>query len=365
MRIPSYRLHKPTNQAVVTIRGRDVYLGKFGTPESKQRYKDEIAKMLDSKADVPIAKKGSRLTVSEAVRLFDSQTNQLNYRDKNHFAKAFEPLLDRWGEEPIASFGTARYDDLRQIYVSLNWNQTHINHQLRRVKRFLAWLVLREVYPAGKLMEIKLVKPLSRYTLVRSPKKVVPVRDEVVTTTLPHCHLNTRGIVQFIWLTGCRPAEACMLHEDSIDYDGTITLRDGTTITVKGIWVYTPPVHKNLHRGITRQILIGPKCQEIIRPYLQLSGRYDYAFPPERCGDRTGRFLTSHGLHNSLKRAIGRAGTEHWTPYQLRHAAGTRFRRAADKDTAGVLLGHTDQSITARYAEEDWEKAAEVVRKVG
>jgi hypothetical protein len=29
-RIPSYRLQKPTGQAVVTLSGKDVYLGKFG-----------------------------------------------------------------------------------------------------------------------------------------------------------------------------------------------------------------------------------------------------------------------------------------------------------------------------------------------
>lgn len=28
-RIPSYRLHKPSGQAVVTINGKDIYLGRF------------------------------------------------------------------------------------------------------------------------------------------------------------------------------------------------------------------------------------------------------------------------------------------------------------------------------------------------
>ena len=30
-KVPSYRLHKPTGQAVVRLDGRDVYLGKHGT----------------------------------------------------------------------------------------------------------------------------------------------------------------------------------------------------------------------------------------------------------------------------------------------------------------------------------------------
>lgn len=35
-RIPTYRLHKPTGQAVVTIGGRDHYLGAHDTPASRE-----------------------------------------------------------------------------------------------------------------------------------------------------------------------------------------------------------------------------------------------------------------------------------------------------------------------------------------
>ena len=37
--VPSYRLHKATGQAVVVLRGRSYYLGKFGSPESKAEYR--------------------------------------------------------------------------------------------------------------------------------------------------------------------------------------------------------------------------------------------------------------------------------------------------------------------------------------
>ena len=46
-RLPSYRLHKPTGLAVVTIpidgRPKDFYLGPYGTPASKTEY----AKLID------------------------------------------------------------------------------------------------------------------------------------------------------------------------------------------------------------------------------------------------------------------------------------------------------------------------------
>src|SRR5215217_651349 len=44
--VPSYRLHKPSGQAVVTLGGRDLYLGKHGTPESRAEYDRLLAEWL-------------------------------------------------------------------------------------------------------------------------------------------------------------------------------------------------------------------------------------------------------------------------------------------------------------------------------
>ena len=43
---PKYRLHKSTGQAVVRIDGKDFYLGKHGTPGSKERYAALMAEYL-------------------------------------------------------------------------------------------------------------------------------------------------------------------------------------------------------------------------------------------------------------------------------------------------------------------------------
>jgi len=42
-RPPSYRLHKASGQAVVTIDRKDRYLGVHGTPESRLRYERLIS----------------------------------------------------------------------------------------------------------------------------------------------------------------------------------------------------------------------------------------------------------------------------------------------------------------------------------
>ncbi len=47
-KIPSYRLHKASGQAVVWINGRDLYLGKHGSRESREAYDRLIAQWLEA-----------------------------------------------------------------------------------------------------------------------------------------------------------------------------------------------------------------------------------------------------------------------------------------------------------------------------
>ena len=70
-RIPSYRRHKATGQAVVTIDGRDYYLGKHGTHASRREYERLIAKWLQSHQHDPpsqqIRTPGLDPTVNELI----------------------------------------------------------------------------------------------------------------------------------------------------------------------------------------------------------------------------------------------------------------------------------------------------------
>ena len=57
-RVPSYRRHKPTNQAVVTINGQDIYLGKWNTGASKAEY-DRVGSKNSAEPCFPGAVTGS------------------------------------------------------------------------------------------------------------------------------------------------------------------------------------------------------------------------------------------------------------------------------------------------------------------
>jgi integrase len=73
-------------------------------------------------------------------------------------------------------------------------------------------------------------------------------------------------MVQFQLLTGCRPGEACIIRGCDIDMTGRV-------------WIFRPQGHKTEYKGFAREIFIGPKAQDIIKPWLRtdLAG---YLFQP-------------------------------------------------------------------------------------
>jgi len=66
--VPIYRKHKVSGQAVVTIDGRDIYLGKHDTPESRERYDRTIAEWLANGRCLPTSTdRGESLTIDELI----------------------------------------------------------------------------------------------------------------------------------------------------------------------------------------------------------------------------------------------------------------------------------------------------------
>ena len=105
LRTPSYRLHKPTGQAVVTLCGRDLYLGKFGTRESRADYDRTIGEWLANGRILPrsVSGNGADITRSELLLAFLAWAE--SYYVKNgrmtgevaHVRYAIKPVPSRFG----------------------------------------------------------------------------------------------------------------------------------------------------------------------------------------------------------------------------------------------------------------------------
>ena len=67
-RIPQYRRHSPTGQAVVTLGRRDIYLGRWNTAASRAEYDRLIGEWLAGGRRLPCPQ--SDLTVVELIRQY-------------------------------------------------------------------------------------------------------------------------------------------------------------------------------------------------------------------------------------------------------------------------------------------------------
>jgi integrase len=92
------------------------------------------------------------------------------------------------------------------------------------------------------------------------------VGNEVVDATLPHLPEVVADMVRLQRVTGCRPAEVCLVRPCDVDTSGDV-------------WIYRPESHKTEHHGRARIICIGPKGQDVLCPYL-LQHEGSYCFSP-------------------------------------------------------------------------------------
>src|SRR5262245_11468911 len=111
-RTPSYRHHKPSGQAVVTLNGRDHYLGAFGSPESRARYDALIAEWLTAGRCVRPPSPVARPTINELLLAYWRFAED-HYRDADGSASkellnlrdSLRPVRQLYGLQPADQFG--------------------------------------------------------------------------------------------------------------------------------------------------------------------------------------------------------------------------------------------------------------------
>jgi integrase len=244
---------------------------------------------------------------------------------------------------------------------------------------------------------------------------VCPVATKTVDAILPFLSRHVAAMVKLQLVTGMRPGEVCSMRSCDID-------------TTTSPWAYRPADHKTAHRGHNRVVFLGPRAQEIVKPFLRANVQ-EYLFSPaeaeaERRAAASARRKTPAGYGNgpgknrkrrprvqpgeryttdSYRGAIEaacerafpppaplaqrddetgaqwrvrltaeqRAALAAWRreqrfhPHQLRHTAATRIREEHGLEAAQVILGHRSIMPTQIYAEASVRKAAAVMADVG
>jgi integrase len=385
-RIPKYRQHKPTGQAVVTLHGKDHYLGKHGTAASKEKYARLIHEWLE-RGQQPTPRPTTQGTtadfaVNELIPAYCREAQEY-YREapkeREKITLSVRPLRHLYGRTNVAAFGPLALKAVRSQMAKTLARST-VNMRVNVIKRMFGWGTENELVPAGVYEKLRAVKGLRKgRSAAREPKKVRPVTDAQVTATLTQVNRHVRGMIEFQRLTGSRSGEVCILRACDIDMTAPV-------------WVYRPATHKNEHREHVRLILIGPRAQGILQPFLtgdptaylfnpRLAMQDRYAalrqlrrskVPPsqlnrrKRCPKRKpGKRYDVRSYYHAVRKACQRAGMTPWHPHQLRHTAATLLRKEFGVETARIVLGHATAFTTEIYAEADLEKAREVMGKIG
>ena len=384
--IPKYRLHRPSDQAVVRLDGHDHYLGRHGTPESHSRYDQAVAAWLNARTPpAPVAEPPrAPLTVSELILAYWKFVVTYYVKDgrptseQTSIRLALRVVRRLFGRARIEEFGPKALAAVRDAMVEQGLTRKRINQHVSRVRRMFEWGVSEEIVDVVVLQALKTVRGLRAG---RSPAKesepIKPVGDDVLEATLPHLSPQLRAMVMLQRLSGCRPGEIIILRPRDVDRSSDL-------------WVYRPESHKTEHHGRSRLVVFGPRAQAILAPWLERSihafcfspaevrRRFDdarraarkskrygvprrLAAPKKRPGDRY--TTTSYG--RAVRNACRAANTIHWSPNQLRHTSATEVRARFGLEAAQVVLGHARADVSQIYAERDVRLAVQVMREVG
>ncbi len=384
--VPKYRKHRASGQAVVTLSGRDFYLGPHGSKASRAEYDRligewvvngrAIAQPEDEFTDVELSARYIKFAAKYYRK--DGRSTDVLHKIKS----ALKYLVPSYGRWPATSVGPLALKAIRQQMVDAGLARVYVNEHIGRIRRMYKWAAGEELVPESAFRSLAIVDGLRRgRTEARETAPVMPVADAVVEATLEHMAEVPAAMVRLQRLTGMRPGEVCVMRPCDIDRS-------------EDVWVYRPESHKCQHLGRERAIYLGPQAQAVLLRFLA-RGSEDYCFSPadamkkhlaKRAANRQtpitqgnapgtnrvrkpkrapGDRYTPVTYRRAVYRACERAGVECWGPNRLRHTAATEVRKHFGLEAAQVVLGHSQATITQLYAERDNTLAASVARGIG
>jgi site-specific recombinase XerD len=235
--------------------------------------------------------------------------------------------------------GELRRDDLRRYLSELAEEGYARSTMARRTSSLRTWFALLErrgvvaADPTALLVTPKQGRHLPRVLRV---DQVVAMLDAIPGDS--PVGLRDRALVELLYASGARIAEACGLTLAALDLGQAQVLLDG-----KG--------------GKERIVPIGRAAREALDDYLRsarplllaASGQAGPADAIVLRGDRGGP-LGTRDARTLIERIGRRAGVGHVTPHTLRHSFATHLLEGgADLRVVQELLGHASLATTQRY----------------
>jgi hypothetical protein len=227
MRDPNY-IPQPTRhrsgQAVVRLNGRDIYLGRFGTPAVKSKYEKLIASWLANDRQLPNAQR----TINEIILAYLEHAGAYYkpIRKRNGDAGrsgevgcivyALDVVAELFGRTPTIDFGPKCLKAVRAKMLEKGWARGYANHQVNRVRRMFRWATEEELIDPVIHHALQTVRGLRKgLPGVRESKRIRPAPMASIKAVLPLVPPMVKAMILFQYWTGCRPSEVCRLPATS------------------------------------------------------------------------------------------------------------------------------------------------------
>ena len=326
---------------------------------------------------------GEAITCIEAANLFIShQLKTFGPRAEASAEFSLRNVVLLFGRFAAKDFGPVRLAAVRDHLVQIGRTRSGINCQVNRIRRCWRWLASMEMLPSSVVEGHRTLRGLrfGQTTAGEAKPKATVTADMAEGTARAACPVIA-GMIRVQLLTGVRPGEVCRMVSGDIDQ-------------TQSVWFYRPSHHKNAWRGNARSVPIGPKCQAILLPFLQLDEPDKPLFSPkdsmawhqkEKRSRRKSRVQPSQVDRSiadpertpgdaydtqSFGRAIKylqiRQGLARWSPSCLRATRAQTIFESFGIDAARTILGHSDEKVTLRYyTQENEAKAASLAVQVG
>lgn len=281
--------------------------------------------------------------------------------------KVLDQFEELFGSLPVDDIRPAHVDTFLQCMVDNDLARSTINGRMNVLRRWSRWCVSKMIMPPAAREFFWSVDNLKYGERgVREADKITAVDEAIVSATLDHLPATLQAVVKLQLYTSARPGELLIMRPMDID-------------TSKTPWLYVPGSdkphgkHKNAWRGHDRKIYLGPKCRDIVQPFLNrvLTG---FMFTPaEAVEQRRGHgyananpSYTTDTYGQAIVYACDAAKVPRWCPLQLKHTALTRIERMENAQAARAMAGHKHVETTLDYYVEKNESAArEIAEKAG
>jgi integrase len=379
--IPSYRRHRASGRAVVTLNGVDHYLGQWGSPQSKAEYDRVTSEWLVRGRRLPeVSSDPADTRVKELVLGYHANLVGTLPAIDDKIRLALRAARELYGETPAAKFGPAAFKAIRLKMIESGLSITTIRDRMGVIRRMVAWGVENEMLPADALQRIQAVAGLrTGRDGVKPSRRVKPVSEADIQAILPHVSPTIRAMVELQALTGMRPGEVWRMTTGQIDRS-------------EDAWLYRPTRHKTADQGKDRVIPLGPRAQEVLQPWLKADPDKPLFSPTEAMEEFRRRqreqrktkvqpsqrdrrvknpkrkkhdTYNRHSYGHAIAKGCVKAGVPMFRPNQIRHSYATRIRREFGLEAAQVLLGHSKVDVTQIYAERNEALARDVAAKIG